>query len=165
MKIKLEFIKGRKILFYLVIVLYLLATTLFIFERYHNRERESIDRRLREFYNLAGQYRSIKQSGITYIGSVKNSEGLPQRINNLIDSIGLRDRVKSIRMTESREFKELIEEGAEMRIDKLTMNEMINFLHRIDNQHLSIKDVRMKKNFESPDRINLEVKVFMYRSK
>lgn len=168
---------GFKIrLIYLLIFLYLFSILLFVVERSYYSERESLNRKFREFSSLAMEYRKIKEVKITDTGNIE-TVGLLQEINNLVDTIGLRERVKYIKMTGGREIKELIEgssknqtifwpnseEGAHIRIDKLVMNEMINLLYRIENKGLSIKDVRIKKDFENPDRIDLEIKVFMYK--
>lgn len=148
--------------FYLLIFLFIVSIFLFAVERSYYRERESLIRRFKEFSSLAGEYSRIKEVKIMDAVNIENV-GLLQEINNLVDSIGLRERVKYIKMTGGRELKELIEEGVDMRIDKLTMNEMINLLYRIENQDLSIKDIKMKKDFENPERIDLEIRVFMYK--
>lgn len=147
--------------FYLLIFLFIVSIFLFAVERSYYRERESLIRRFKEFSSLAGEYSRIKEVKMDAV-NIENV-GLLQEINNLVDSIGLRERVKYIKMTGGRELKELIEEGVDMRIDKLTMNEMINLLYRIENQDLSIKDIKMKKDFENPERIDLEIRVFIYK--
>lgn len=166
MRLRFNFTGKESIRIYPLIFLYLLLVVLFVIERSYDRERGSLTGRYREFISLADEYRKIKESDLMVtMDQTMTSEGLLQRINSLVDKMGLKERVKFIRTTGSREIKELTEEGIDMRIDKLTMNEMINLLHWIENQGLSIKDIRMKKDFERSERINLEIKFFMYKRK
>lgn len=138
---------------------------LFILERSQDRERESSIGRFREFSTLAEEYRMIEKSGVLDKGKGV-SDGLIPTLNALFDSLGLRDRVKSLRVAGNREFKGFIEESVQMEMDKLTMNELINLLYRIENHTvpISIKDVRMKKDFENPERIDLNMKVSLFRA-
>lgn len=156
---------GNSVLLYLLILLYLLAIVLFLLERSQGRERESLIKRFREFNSLAEEYRMIKASKAIEVGDV--SEGLLPSINGLIDSIGLKDKVKSIKMAGNREFNEIIEERLEAEMDKLTMNELINLLYKLQTHpaHPSIKNVRIRKDFENPERLDMDIKVSFYRRK
>lgn len=159
-------LKGRNSLqLYLLLFVYLVAIVLFFFERTQDRERNLLIERFREFTSLAEEYRTIKAPNIQDISS-SVSDGMLQ-LNRLIDSIGIRDKVKSLKMTGNHELKGIIEEMVEIEIDKLTMNELINLLHRIENHpaHLSIKDVRMKKDFERPDRIDINIRISLFRNR
>jgi len=153
---------------YLSIFLYLLSISLFIMERSFNRERDSLITRYRDFTRQAEEYRAIMASGvIERIEKGKAPEGLSQIMNNLVSSLGLKDRLKSLRATGNRELKDLIEERVEVNINKLTMNEAINLLFGLENHpaSLSIKDIRLKKDFEDPERIDLDIKIANYRKR
>lgn len=151
---------------YLLVFIYLVAIILFFFERSMDRERNLLIERFRDFTSLAEEYRMIKASNVPDISN-SVSEGLLQSINRLVDSTGIRERVKSLKMTGNHEFKGIVEETVEMDVDKLTMNELINLLYRIENHQvsLSIKDVRMKKDFENPERIDVGIRISLFRNR
>lgn len=160
-------LKGRNSpLLYLSVFFYLLAVVLFFFERSMDRERNLLIKRFRDFTTLAEEYRMIKASNVSDISN-SVSEGLLQSINRLVDSIGVRDRVKSLKMTGNREFKGIVEETVEMDLDKLTMNELINLLYRIENHQSlqSIRDVKMKKDFENPERIDVGIRISLFHNR
>lgn len=155
--------RGRLSL-YIILLLYLIALILFIFERSQGRERDNLNRRFREFFALSTELADIRASKALDIGSRYPQGALPL-MNSLAESLGIKGRVRSIRMTGNREFKNIVEERVEMEVDKLTMNELINLLYRIENHsiRIAIKDLRMKKDFENPERIDLEIKMAIYR--
>lgn len=159
-------LRGRNSLkLYLLVLVYLVAIILFFIERSMDRQRNSLIERFRDFTSLAEEYRMIKAENVPDIHSTV-SEGLLQSINGLVDSTGVRDRVKSLKMTGNREFKGIVEETVEMDVDKLTMNELINLLYRIENHRLqSIKNVRMKKDFENPERIDVGIRISLFRNR
>lgn len=148
---------------FIILFLFIAAIVLFLFERSEERERESFIGRFREFNSLAEEYRMIK-ADVADVADDATVELLPS-IKGLIDSIGLNGKVKSLKMIGSREFKEIVEEMVEAEIERLTVNELINLLYGIESHtaHLSIKDIRMKKDFENPERINLNIKVSFYK--
>lgn len=150
---------------YLLAFVYILAVVLFFYERSLDRERNLLIERFRDFTGLVEEYRTIKASNISDISN-SVSDGMLQ-LNRLVDSIGIRDKVKSLKMTGNHELKGIIEEIVEIEIDKLTMNELINLLYKIENHPTpqSIKDVRMKKDFEKPDRIDVSIRISLFRNK
>lgn len=157
--------KGGNSLLYILIFVYLLAIVLFFFERSMDRERNLLIERFRDFTSLAEEYRMIKTSDVDVSNNI--SEGMLQSINRLVDSTGIRDKVKSLKMTGNREFKGIVEETVEMDLDKLTMNELINLLYKIENHPslLPIKDVRMKKDFEKPERIDVSIRISLFHNR
>jgi hypothetical protein len=90
-----------------------------------------------------------------------------QAVDEVFSSIGLRDKVKTVKSTGKRETRDGFEEEADISIEKVTMNEMVNILYRIERAPmvLTIKKATIKKSFESPELLNLMLVVSFLKAK
>ncbi len=160
-------LKGRSFIkLSFLLLLYFIVIILFLFERSQNKERESLLGKFRELNQSAEEYRILMASG-TNIKDIKDkaSEGLLQVVNGVVDSLGLRDKVKSMKMTGNRELKEILEETGSIEFNKLNMNEFVNLLYGLENHPagISIKGIKIKKDFENPQRLNIDISIAIYR--
>jgi thioredoxin-related protein len=98
---------------------------------------------------------------------LSNVQGIPQAVEEVFSSVGLKDRVKTVKSTGKRETKDGFEEEADVYIEKVTMNETINIFYRIRNAPmiLTIKKVSIKKSFENPELLNISLILSFLKSK
>jgi hypothetical protein len=102
---------------------------------------------------------SRKVNNVEAKKELSNVQGIAQAVEEVFSSVGLKDRVKTVKSTGKRETKDGLEEEADVYIEKVTMNEMVNFLYRIKNAPmvLTVKKVTIKKSFENPELLNISL--------
>ena len=98
---------------------------------------------------------------------LSNVQGTAQAVEEVFSSVGLKDRVKAVKSTGKRETRDGFEEEADVSIEKVTMNEMINIFYRIKNAPmvLTVKKVTIKKSFENPELLNISLVLSFLKSK
>jgi general secretion pathway protein M len=94
-------------------------------------------------------------------------QGVVQAIDDVFVPVGLKDRVKTVKSTGKREGRDGFEEEADVYIEKVTMNEMVNILYRIENAPmiLTIKKITIKKSFENPELLNISLILSFLKTK
>jgi len=105
-----------------------------------------------EFASLKNRMDSLKdRRSLTKIG------GIVQAVDEVFATSGLKDKIKSVKPVGRREIKDALEEEAEVQIEKVNMNEMINIFYKIENTPmiLSIKKAAIKTSFENPELLNI----------
>ena len=60
---------------------------------------------------------------------LSNVQGIAQAVEEVFSSVGLKDKVKTVKSTGKRETKDGLEEEADVYIEKVTMNEMVNIFY------------------------------------
>ncbi len=81
--------------------------------------------------------------------------GMEQATDEVLGSLGLRDRLDSLKRLESSEESE----RAELRLKEIDMNEMVNILYSLENapMPLVIKKVELKTAFDTPGKLKMAV--------
>ncbi|MBI5187587.1 MAG: hypothetical protein HZA07_00720 [Nitrospirae bacterium] len=105
-----------------------------------------------EFALLKNRVDSLKdRRSLTKVG------GIVQAVDEVFATSGLKDKIKSVKPVGRREIKDALEEEAEVQIEKVNMNEMINIFYKIENAPmiLSIKKAAIKTSFENPELLNI----------
>jgi hypothetical protein len=113
----------------------------------------------KEMVMLGDEFSALRQRIDAVEGkkNLANVQGINQAVDEVFSSIGLRDRVKGIRSTGTKETKDGIEEEADVSIEKISMNEMLNMFYRIENAPmiLTVRKATIKKSFENPELLNI----------
>lgn len=133
------------------------------------RELKLLKERQKEMVMLKDEFLLLKQR-IDVVESKKNLsnvEGVVQAVDEAFHSIGLKDKVKTVKSTGRRDIKEGFEEEAELQIEKVSMNEMVNIFHKIENAPmvLTIKKAMIKKSFENPELLNITLTLSFLKAK
>jgi general secretion pathway protein M len=125
--------------------------------------------RLRELSVLTGEYRSLKGriDSLEAKESLTKVSGIAQAIDDTVASIGLKAKLKSVKEQGQREVKDEKEETAEIYLERITMNELVNLFYRIEEAPFlfSVKGVTIKKSFENPELLNVTAVIALYRKK
>jgi hypothetical protein len=123
----------------------------------------------KEMVLLKAEYVSLKQNIDAVQGrtNLSNIQGIAQAVDEVFSSIGLRDRVKTVKTAGRRESTDGIEEEADIAIEKVTMNEMINIFYKIEHAPmvLTVKKATIKKSFENPELLNISLLISFLRTK
>ncbi len=149
--------------------LYALIIPAFIWERASSRELSQLKTRFTEFSILSAEYRSLKEQA----GSIEQkrfltkTSGIAQTLDDAFLSLGVKGKMKSIRGIGDRKIKgQLNEETAEVQMEKVNMDELVNIFYKLENAPLllSIQKVALKKSFEKPDLLDVAMTVSLFTS-
>jgi hypothetical protein len=133
------------------------------------KELNHLKEQRKEMMLLKDEFISLRQR-INVVESKKNlsnTQGIVQAVDEVFLSVGLKDKVKSVKSTGKREVKDGFEEEADIYIEKVSMNEMINIFYRIGNAPviLTIKKAAIKKSFENPELLNISLALTFLKTK
>jgi general secretion pathway protein M len=133
------------------------------------KELKQLKEQRKEMLLLKDEFISLKQR-INVVESKKNlsnTQGIVQAVDEVFLSVGLKDKVKSVKSTGKREVRDGFEEEADVYIEKVSMNEMVNIFYRIGNAPviLTIKKAAIKKSFENPELLNMSLALSFLKTK
>ncbi len=153
-----------------ILFLYLLLIPNFLIERSFQKERRIFRMKLAEFSLLSQEYDSLKGQ-IDVIESrlpAGSAGGIAGALDDIASSLGLRQKVKSVKVLGNRGITEtLTEEAAEVQIEKLNMNEFVQIIYRLREAQtpVLVKRATIKKTFENPELLDLSITVALYTKK
>jgi len=149
--------------------LFILAIPLFIFQRSATKDVGAAGAKLKELSALGAEYRSLRDkiTAIEQKKSQKKASGIPQAVDDLFSSVSLRGKVKGVKTIGSRELSLGTEESAEVQIEKVTMNELVNILYAFDEAPvmITIRRTAVKRTFEDPGLFNLTLTLSLLQKK
>jgi hypothetical protein len=156
-----DLLKNRRIIsFSAVLISFLILAALGIkMLSSQTKELHQLQGQRKEMAVLRGEFLSLQQKIQTVENrkNLTNVQGVLQAVDEVFSSVGLKDKVKTVKNTGKRETKDGIEEEADVSVEKVTMNEMVNIFYRIDHAPmiLTIKKVTVKQSFENPELLNI----------
>ena len=133
------------------------------------RQNNILRSRQKDMLLLSQEYTALK----SIVGSVEarksltKVEGIVQAVDEIFKSMGLQQKVKSVKSTGVKERKYSSEEEADVSVEKVTMNEMVNILYRMENAPmiLSVRRTSIKTSFENPSLLNITMTVGLIKPK
>lgn len=163
-------LKNRRFLIGIIVIIvfiFVCAYELFILSS-EEKELNTLKSQQKNMIKLREEFLSLKKK-IDYFEDKKNLsqvQGIIQAVDDVFLSLGLKDRIGSVKSTGKIEIKEGRIEDAEVSIEKVTMNEMVNIFYKIKNvpMRLTIKKVSIKKTFENPELLNINLSLSFLKS-
>lgn len=154
----------------IVLFLALLLIPAFILERLSRKEVGGFRTKLRELSVLSAEYRSMKEEVdlVERKPALVQTGGVANALDGISSSLGIKGRIKSVKAVGSREIRgSMSEERAEVQMEKVTLNELVNLLYRIEDAPmiLSVKKAAMKKSFENPELLDITMTVALFTKK
>lgn len=151
--------RPSSVIFVVAILLFILVLPLFIVQKSSTREASFLRMKLKDLSVLDAEYKPLRDKIATFEQRKSSTKiaGVPQAMDDLSSSVDLKRKVKGVKSIGSREITGGTEESAEVQIEKVTMNELVNLLFRIEDapMMLSIKRAVVKKTFEDPELFNV----------
>lgn len=161
-----ELIKGGNAAVFTLGALYILAAVLFVFGGIAAGDVRSLKAKMDEFRLLGAEYRDLnaKVSGVEQKASLTKTSGLAQALEELSGSLGLKNKLRSVKGLGTKDLKGMIEESAEVQLDKVNTNELVNILFKIENAPmiLTIKRVTVKKVFDNPELLDVSMTLSLF---
>jgi uncharacterized protein YlxW (UPF0749 family) len=166
-----DLLKNRRIIsFSAVLISFLILAALGIkMLSSQTKELHQLQEQRKEMAVLRDEFLSLQQKFQTVENrkNLTNVQGVLQAVDEVFSSVGLKDKVKTVKNTGKRETKDGIEEEADVSVEKVTMNEMLNIFYRIDHAPmiLTIKKVTVKQSFENPEILNITLMLSFLKTK
>jgi mannitol-specific phosphotransferase system IIBC component len=152
-----------------IVLLFIICVVVFEVSLSLKRERDALRSQQKEMLVLANEYAGLKNTvaSVEAKKSLTNVEGIVQAVDEVFKSMGLGQKVKSVKSTGTREKKYASEEEAEVSVERVTMNEMVNILYRIENAPmiLSVRRTSIKTSFDNPSLLNITMTVGLIKPK
>lgn len=134
-----------------------------------NREKADLQARQKEMSRLKEEFGALKSAVDSVEGkkSLTKVDGVVQAVDEVFRSIGLNQKVKSVKPLGVREQKYAIEEEAEVQVEKADLNEVVNIFYKIENSPmvLSVRKTTMKTSFDNPSLLNVTLTVGLIKPK
>jgi hypothetical protein len=125
------------------------------------KELQRLREQRQEMAVLRDEFLSLQQKMKTVESrkNLANVQGVLQAVDEVFLPLGLKDRVKAVKSLGKKESKDGIEEDADVSVEKVTMNELLNILYRIEHAPmiLSVRKVTIKQSFENPELLNMNL--------
>jgi hypothetical protein len=116
-----------------------------------------------EFVSLRVQVDAVEQKTIS-----SQAKGIASVLDDLVSSLGIKGKLKAVKGLGSREIRgPMTEESAEVQMEKVSMNELVNMYYRIGEAPviLSVKRATMKKSFENPELLDVTMTLALFTKK
>jgi hypothetical protein len=154
----------------IVLLLSILIIPVFIMQRASKKEVDTLKSKRNELALLTSEFTALK--GQVDVVEQKTTSAQVQGIANVLDgivsSIGIKGKLKSVKGLGSREIKgPMTEESAEVQLERVSMNELVNIFYRIGEAPviLSVKRATMKKAFENPEFLDVTMTIAFFTKK
>lgn len=160
----------EKFTYLFLIAFLLLVICLYFYSNQASKALASQKNRYSEYMSLAEQYQLLytnisnfeKKQGLT------KSRGLLDFAQSQFEELGIKNRIKSLKGLGTKDIKDYyIEESIDIVAENMTMNEIANILFRLERapMMISIKNLNIKKSFENPDRLNIQITISQFTKK
>ncbi len=155
----------------LLLVLMIIALPLLLY--FSNTQKEEVSRvrsKIAEFYALEQEYLELKTQieGFVKRGGLVRPKGILEETHNIFDSIGIKKNIRSTKGLGGREIQDgYLEDSIEIIAEGLTMNELVNLFYRLDKapMMLSVKSFSIKRSFDNPEHIHLQINLSIFVKK
>lgn len=128
------------------------------------RKRAAREKDLAEMLSLQQRYLAAKaiSQRLTNRLAATRPDDSPAK---LIDEIGIKGKSSQIKPVQGEDHGGLVEDAAEVRIEGLTVNEMVNLLHHLEKgmKPVLIKKASIKTRFDDPSRVDLTMTIALLK--
>lgn len=128
------------------------------------RKRQAREAVLREILPLKATYRSAKLLADQSLGKMASLRQ-DDTIGKIIDEIGIKGKNVKIAPMKGEERNGVMEEVADVRIEGLTANELVNLVFRLEKgaRPVMLKKAAMKTRFDDPSRLDVALTVTLLK--
>lgn len=167
----MRIIRDKRIVYGLSGLVVFLAAVLLLFNLLSSERKELklLKEQRKEMLMLSDEFMFLRQRLQAVEGkrNISNVQGIVQAVDEIFSSVGLRDKVKAVKPAGKKETKEGVEEEADVSVEKMSMNEMLNIFYRIENAPmiLTVKRATIKKSFENPELLNVTMVLSFLKAK
>ena len=162
--------RGNVVMGALIIGLSVLMIPLFVLERSSRKEMEMLRAKQKEMIVLSREYKALKGNvdSVEQRSTLAAVRGIANAVEMLSSSVGMKGKLKSVKITGTREIQgSMTEESAEVQMEKVTLNELVNLFYRVEDAPmiLSVKRATVKKSFENPELLDTTMTLSLFTRK
>ncbi len=122
---------------------------------------KSTEEGLSQYNSLLSEYKEGGEERGALMAKVSqhSAGGLLQGNEEVMSSLGLKEKRSTIRSDAQRSFKEFREETAEFKLNAVSLNEIVNILYKIENGTTGffVRKFSMKKGFSDPAKFDVTI--------
>ncbi len=154
----------------LIMVIVFILTLLFtvaisVYVKKEISMNNNLNEQIREIQSLNERFTTLKwfiESKERRLGLAK-TEGIVSTLEQILNLLGL--KANAIRPLQKKSIEGYLLEDAELEIQGIDLNSVVNLLYKIENSPfpLRIRDTLIKTTFEDPDRFILKITVSLIR--
>jgi|GEM_PF-6721211 hypothetical protein len=150
----------KRLIIFLIPCLLILLFDVYIFFNYKalRAEIEVFEKRLYEMKELSGEFLNIKKRLDYYRQRVYKKKDPPSvALEEVLQSIGLKDRVLLIKPLPLRNSGSFKLYPFEVKLKKVTISELVRLLYHIDSEdrNFIVRNLRLSREFSSPQRLSV----------
>lgn len=154
----------------IIFLLFILMIPLFIMQRTSRKDVDALKSKRNELALLTTEFNALKgQVDVVEQKTIPSqTKGIAGVLDDIMSSLGIKGKLKAVKGLGSREIKgPMTEESAEVQLEKVGMNEMVNIFYRIREAPviLSVKRTTMKKSFENPELLDVTMTIALFTKK
>jgi hypothetical protein len=157
--------KSIFVLLLLIVAVFSLTVMTLVFTGNFNSKNTLLKTQIEELQSLSGNVVRIK--GIVErkekrIASAR-AKGVVSTVEQILKNLGI--KAKTIKPLDKKKTNGFIEEVADIEVENIDLNHIVNLLYRIDNSPspMKINSALTKTGFENPDRFTLKLSVSLLR--
>lgn len=148
--------------------MYVLIIPAYLWNQSVMKDLKTLRDRYGTFTALAAEYQSLSKlvNVMERKRSLTAAGGLPQVIGDITLSLGIKNKVKSIKGTGIRKInQQMTEESAEVQMEKLNASELVHLFRKIENAPMILSATRVviKKSFENPDLLDVTTSLSLFK--
>ncbi len=145
------------------VIVFLLSGNI-VLKKYRGLEKSILTkkREMLNFVQLKEEYLREKDKFDYVERRALSPRGMESPITILEDiGIGIREKIIMLKPLEEKMEKGYLERGVNLKIDGIDLNQLINFLYKIENNKalLLIKEFSMKSRFDNPNLLDVDISV------
>ena len=154
----------------IVLLLFILIIPAFIMQKASRKETDTLKSKRTELSLLSTEFSALKgQVDVVEQKTIPSqAKGVASVLDDIVSSLGIKGKLKAVKGLGSREIKgPMTEESAEVQLEKVSMNELVNMFYRIGEAPviLSVKRATMKKSFENPELLDVTMTIALFAKK
>ncbi len=153
-----------------ILGLFILLIPSLLLQRSAKKELDTLRAKKKELSSLISEYRSLRDNvdSVEKRSAIIQTRGIADAMDTLLSSLGIKGKMKSVKAVGNREIHgSMAEESAEVQMEKLTLNELVNMFYRINEAPmiLSVKRVTIRRSFEKPELLDITMTIALFTGK
>lgn len=155
------------IVLFLLLCFFLLIIPMHLINKKAEIKLSALKIRQNEFYTLSDEYKKLNM----HVSTIENKRSL-SKVNSIIHALdevfvplGIKGKIKSIKGLEDREIEgRMNEKSAEVMIEQVSLNELVNIFYKIENAPLLLKinNASINKSFASPELLDISMSISLF---
>ncbi|MCF6179395.1 MAG: hypothetical protein L3J63_08415 [Geopsychrobacter sp.] len=118
------------------------------------KERVQLKKSLQEYRQLENRLRRIKQKNPN-----APRTNLISTVENASQQISARSQLIYVRPQPDKIRDDLVEEGVEIKLEKLKLHQLVELLYQFENnnQHIKVSQLRIRTRFDNPQQLDTSI--------